>query len=86
MHTRVKRLATESETRAECTTATIAAEELASPDVVDSPHIATPGVKGFFNFDEELTMEDAATVAHELKVRRTNTSELLLDRDRANMS
>jgi hypothetical protein len=76
MNTRVKQLATDIPTQAERTTATTTAEELASVDLNDDPHTATPGVKSFLDFEEELGLEDAANAAHELKVRRMKASKL----------
>lgn len=63
MSLRVKRILMDAHMQAEDANATIMVNGTTSPDPIH-------GVKGFFDFDEELSLEDAASVAHELKVRR----------------
>jgi hypothetical protein len=70
MQARVKRLATSAEAQAERTDATITADgTTASPDPVQ-------GVKNFFDFDTELGLEDAKSIARELKVRHRKEKEI----------
>jgi hypothetical protein len=64
MNTRVKQPATDTKTQDEPATATTTAEEVASLDLGQ-------GVKSFVEFDKELRLEDAVSVAQDLRVRRT---------------
>ena len=77
MHARVKQLATNAEAQAERADATTTADKIAIPELLQ-------GVKSFFDFDTELGLEDAESVARELKVRRRKIHlRLLLGRNQA---